>query len=119
MQKCQTVAQQILCDEEYYSQEYYINIFKVLMTGTIALQKVKNIWSNINNSLFQESLYAIQGIVIAYFPELQQENPMTWAVQKELATPNVNLYSSQLGKSWSEVKKVLDHNGKPYIPEAL
>lgn len=36
-------------------------------------------------------------------------------VQKKLAIPNVNIYSGQLGKSWSKVKKVFHYNNKPYI----
>ena len=96
-----------------------MNMFKVLITGTVASQKVKNIWSNISNSLLQESPHATKGTVIAHLPELQQEDPMARAVRKELATPNVNVYSGQSGEPWSEVEGVLHYDGKPYIPEAL
>ena len=96
-----------------------MNMFKVLITSTIVLQKVKNIWSNISNSLFQESPHTIKGTVIAYLFELQKEDPMARAIQKELATFNVNVYSGQSGKPWLEVKGVLHYDGKPYIPKAL
>lgn len=82
MQKCQAVVQQILYDEEYYFQEYYINIFKILITDTVASQKMKNIWSNISNFLFQELLHATRNIVIAHLHEFQQKDPMARAVQK-------------------------------------
>ena len=44
---------------------------------------------------------------------------MARTIQKELATLNVNVYSSQLGKFWLKVKGVLHYDGKPYIPETL
>ena len=57
--------------------------------------------------------------MIAYLPELQQEDPMARRVQKKLATPNVNFYSGQSDEPGSEVEGVLHYNGKPYIPETL
>ena len=75
-----------------------MNMFKVLIAGIIAIPKVKKIWSNISNSLLQESLYAIVGTVIVHLPELQQEDPMAQIVPKKLATPNVNSYLGQSGK---------------------
>ena len=96
-----------------------MNIFKILITGTVASPKVKKFWSHISNSLHQESPYAIIYIVIAYLLELQQEDPMARTVQKKLATLNVNVYSGQLGKPWSKVERMLHYDGKPYIPETL
>ncbi len=44
---------------------------------------------------------------------------MAQTVQKELATPNVNVYSGQSGEPWSKVEGVLQYYGKPYILETL
>lgn len=40
-------------------------------------------------------------------------------VQKILATPNVNVYSGQLGEAWSKVEGVLHYDHKAYILETL
>ena len=42
---------------------------------------------------------------------------MAQTVEKELATPNVNVYSSQSHKPWSEFEEVLHYDSKPYIGE--
>ena len=63
----------------------------------MASPKVKKLWSHISNSLHQESPYATVCTVIAYLPDLQQKDPMAQTVRKELATPNVNVYSGQSG----------------------
>ena len=44
---------------------------------------------------------------------------MAQMVRKELATPEVNVYSGQSGERWLEVKGVLHYDGKPYILETL
>ncbi len=44
---------------------------------------------------------------------------MARTVQKELATPNVNVYSGQSGKPWSEVEGILHYDIETYIPETL
>ena len=108
-----------MCDEENYSWDHFMNMFKILIADTVASPKVKKLWGHISNSLHQESLYAIVCTVIAYLPELQQEDPMARTVRKELATPNINIYSGQSGKPWSEIEGVLHYDGKPYIPETL
>lgn len=61
----------------------------------------------------------IVSTVIAYLFELEQKDLIARTVQKELATPNDNVYSGQLGKAWSEVEGVFYYDGKPYIPETL
>ncbi len=94
-------------------------MLKVLIAGTVATPKVKNLWSHINDSLQQESPYATVSTVIAHLPELQQEDPIARTIRKKLATPNVNVYSGQSGEPWSEVEGVLHYECKPYIPETL
>ena len=94
-------------------------MLKILIASTVATSNVKKLWSQISDSLFQESPYATIGTVIAHLPELQQGDPMARTVRTELATPNVNVYSGQSGEPWSEVEGVLHYDGKPYIPETL
>ena len=50
---------------------------------------------------------------------MQQKDLMAWTVQKELVILNVNVYSGQSGKPWSEIEGLLYYDGKPYIPEIL
>ena len=108
-----------MCDEDDYSWKHCTEMLKILIAGTVASPRVKKLWSHISNSLHQESPYATVSTVIAHLPELQQEDPMARTVRKELATPNVNVYSGQSGEPWSEVEGVLHYDGKPYIPETL
>ncbi len=42
---------------------------------------------------------------------------MARTVQKKLATPNINVYSGQLGEPWSNAEGVLHYDGKSYIPK--
>ncbi len=94
-------------------------MFKVLITGIVVTLKVKKLWSHISGSLQQESPYVTAGIVIAHIPELQQDYPMARTVRKELATPNVNVYSGQSGEPCSEVEGILNYDRKLYIPGTL
>ena len=94
-------------------------MLKILITDTIVLPKVKKLWSYLSDSLYQKSLYSIMSTVIAPLLELQQKDPMARTVRKELATPNVNVYSGHLGKPWSEIERVLHYDGKPYISETI
>ena len=116
---CRAVTQLIMCDEDNYSWEHCTEMLKVLIVGIVASLKVKKLWSHLSDSLYQESPYATVSTVIAHLPELQQEDPMAWTVRKELANPNVNVYSGQSGESWSEIEGVLHYDGKPYILEIL
>ena len=116
---CQAVTQSTMCDKENYSWHHCMNMFEILIAGIVASSKVKKLWSHISNALYQESPYATVCTVIAYLLELQQEDPMARTVQKELTTPNLNVYSGQSGEPWSEVEGVLHYDGKPYIPETL
>ena len=50
---------------------------------------------------------------------MQNEDPMAQTVEEELATSNVNVHSGQSGEPWSEVKGILQYDGKPYITETL
>ncbi len=68
-------------------------MLKILITGKVASPKVKKLWSHLSDSLYQESPYTTFSTVIAHLPKLQQEDPMARTVRKELATPNVNVYS--------------------------
>ena len=104
---CQAVTQLTMCDMEIYSWEYCTEMLKILIVGTVISPKVKKFWSCISDSLHQESPYAIVSTVIAYLPKLQRKDPMAQTVQKELVTPNVNVYSGQSSEPWSEVKGVL------------
>ena len=65
---------------------------KILITVIVASTNVKKLWSHIN-SLLQESPYATISTVIGHCPDLQQKDPMARTLQKELATPNVNVSS--------------------------
>ena len=57
-----------------------MNMFKILLAGTVASPKVKKLWSHISNSFYQESLYATVCTVITYLPELQQKDLMARTV---------------------------------------
>ena len=95
---CRAVTQSTMYDEDNYSWEHYTEMLKILIAGTLASRKVKKLWSHISDSFYQESPYVIVSIVITNLPELQQEDPMASTVRKKLATPNVNIYSGQLGE---------------------
>ncbi len=97
---CQAVTKSTMCDEEIHFLEHCTEILKVLIGGTTATPKVKKLWSHINVFLQQESQYATISKVIAYLPELQNEDPMARRIQKKLATPNINFYSGQSGEHW-------------------
>ena len=58
----------------------------------------KKTWSYISYFFLQELPYSNSGTPIAHFHELQKEDPIVKRIQKELATSNVNIYSSQSGK---------------------
>lgn len=108
-----------MCNEENYTCEHFTKMLKILIPGIVTLPKVKKLWSYINDSLYQESLYTIISTIIAYLPKLQQEDLIARMIQKVLATPNVNVYSGQSGKPWSEVERVIYYDGKYYIPKTL
>ena len=117
---CRAVTQPTMCDEDDYSWEHRTEMLKILIAGTVCnITKGEKTLGHISNFLHQESPYAAVSIVIAHLPELQQEDPMALTVRKELASPNVNVYSGQLGEPWSEAEGVLHYDGKPYIPETL
>ena len=94
-------------------------MLKILIAGTVATSKVKKFWSHISDFLYQKSPYGTLSTVIAHLLELQQEDPMARMIRNELATPNVNVYSGQLGHLWSKGDEVLHYDGKPYIPKSL
>lgn len=94
-------------------------MLEILIANTVASPKLKKLQDCIKNSFHQKLPYAIVITVIVHFPKLQQKDLMTKIIRKKLATLNVNVYFSQLGKSWSEVKRILHYNSKPYIPETF
>lgn len=49
-------------------------MLKVLIVGTVASQKMKKLWSYINDSLYQKLSYATVSRVIAHLLKLQQED---------------------------------------------
>lgn len=51
-------------------------MLKIVIAGIVASSKIKNLWSCISNSFYQNSPYAIVNTVISYPLKLQQGDPM-------------------------------------------
>ena len=62
------VTKLTMCDEENYTWKHCTEMLKILIAGTVALPKVKKLWSLLIDSLHQESQYATVSTVIAHFP---------------------------------------------------
>lgn len=108
-----------MCDEDNNSWEYYTEMLKVFIAGIIALPKEKKLQSHISDFLHQDSPYTTVSTVVAHLLEFQQEDPMAQTVEKELATPNINVYSGESYELQSEAKRLLHYDVKPCIPENL
>lgn len=78
-----------------------------MIAGPVSTPNMKKFQSHISDFFLQKSPYAIIDIAIAHLPKLQLENLMARRLQKELVTPNINVYSGQLSKPWSEFEGVL------------
>ncbi len=66
-------------------------MLKILIASNLATPKLKRFETHINDSLQAGSLYASVHTLIVYPPKIQQEDLMAQKIQKELATPNVNV----------------------------
>ncbi len=80
---------------------------------------MKKLLSYISDFLLQELTYFTISKEIAHFPEFQKKDLIAQTMQKVLTTSNLNIYSCQSDRPWSEIEEVLYYNGKKYIAETF